>query len=124
MSQQKGRSMKRWVQEWARGLKQWSLWLLGDAPLPGKRSRAVLAGTMAVVAVLAVGTVVGSQLPALNGAGSANGSNQTDVLNQADASTNGSGSVPAPDPTAGSGTQSSGNPSTTVATGRTHAQKA
>ena len=111
MSQQRGGSMKSWGQEWARGLKQWLLWLMGDAPLPGKRSRAVLAGTVAIVAVLAVGAVIGSRLPVVTGGGSTNGSGQTDAVNQ----------VPVPTPTAGSGNQSSGSRSATATTTKTAA---
>ena len=40
---------------WRQAMKQWAQWLLGDSPLPDGRSKAMLAGTVATAAVIAVG---------------------------------------------------------------------
>jgi Fibronectin type III domain len=52
------------VKTWARALKQWWLWLVGDSPLPGRSARLMLAGTVAVVLILAVGAAVALRSPA------------------------------------------------------------
>ncbi|MGB7050509.1 MAG: hypothetical protein WBG41_02970, partial [Acidimicrobiales bacterium] len=52
------------MKSWARALKQWWLWLVGDSPLPGRRARLLLAGTAVVVLVLAGGAVFALQSPA------------------------------------------------------------
>jgi len=43
------------MNNWLQAMKQWSQWLLGEAPLPDGRSKAMLAGTVAAAAVIAVG---------------------------------------------------------------------
>ncbi len=43
------------MKQWAQVMRKWSLWLLGDEPLPGKGTRAMLAGTLAVLVVLIAG---------------------------------------------------------------------
>jgi hypothetical protein len=43
------------MNSWLQSMKQWTLWLLGEAPLPDGRSQAMLAGTVASVAAIAVG---------------------------------------------------------------------
>ena len=40
---------------WLDAMKQWGQWLMGDAPMPDNRSRAVLAGTVATATVVAFG---------------------------------------------------------------------
>jgi hypothetical protein len=52
------------MRSWAQGLGQWSRWLIGESPLPGKRSRLMLAATVAVVALLVVGLMVAFRSPA------------------------------------------------------------
>ena len=39
------------MNSWLEAMKQWTQWLMGDAPLPDGRSKAVLAGTVAAAAV-------------------------------------------------------------------------
>jgi hypothetical protein len=56
----------RFVENWAVGLKEWWTWLLGDTPLPGKRSRTMLAATLFGVALLVVGLVIGFRGPGRN----------------------------------------------------------
>ena len=43
------------MNSWLQAMKQWTQWLMGDAPLPDGRSKAMLAGTVAAAAVVAVG---------------------------------------------------------------------
>ena len=43
------------MKQWAQVMRKWSLWLLGDEPLPGKGTRGMLAGTLAVLVVLIAG---------------------------------------------------------------------
>ena len=43
------------MNSWLQAMKKWSHWLMGDAPLPDGRSKAMLAGTVAAAAVVAVG---------------------------------------------------------------------
>ena len=43
------------MNSWLAAMKQWTQWLMGDAPLPDGRSTAVLAGTVAAAAAVAVG---------------------------------------------------------------------
>ncbi len=43
------------MNSWLQSMKQWTQWLMGEAPLPDGRSKAMLAGTVASVAVIAVG---------------------------------------------------------------------
>ncbi|HEY5108800.1 MAG TPA: fibronectin type III domain-containing protein, partial [Acidimicrobiales bacterium] len=43
------------MNSWLQAMKQWTQWLMGDAPLPDGRSKAMLAGTVAAAAVIAVG---------------------------------------------------------------------
>jgi len=43
------------MNSWLQSMKQWTQWLMGEAPLPDGRSKAMLAGTVASVAVVAVG---------------------------------------------------------------------
>ena len=97
------------MKSWAQGLKQWGLWFLGEGPLPDTRSRKILAGTLAGVAVLIAAGVLlvgGSSTPTTTsqpstnlataaGADAAGSDDSSD-----DSSDSGSG---------GSGTTSSGN---------------
>jgi len=43
------------MNSWLQSMKQWTQWLMGESPLPDGRSKAMLAGTVASVAVVAVG---------------------------------------------------------------------
>ncbi len=43
------------MKQWAQAMRKWWLWLLGDEPLPGKGTRAMLGGTVAVLVVLVAG---------------------------------------------------------------------
>ncbi len=43
------------MNSWLQSMKQWTQWLMGEAPLPDGRSKAMLAGTVASVAAIAVG---------------------------------------------------------------------
>ena len=62
------------MNSWLEAMKQWTQWLMGDAPLPDGRSKAVLAGTVAAAAVVAVG------LPAaIPSSPSANAASQRDT---------------------------------------------
>ncbi|MGH9079205.1 MAG: fibronectin type III domain-containing protein [Acidimicrobiales bacterium] len=51
--------MKNWVE----GLRQWSMWLVGDSPMPGRRSRVMLAGTFLAVALLVTGLIMAFREP-------------------------------------------------------------
>ena len=42
------------VKTWASGLREWMAWLVGDAAVPGRRARRILAATASVVVVLLV----------------------------------------------------------------------
>src|ERR1700730_3518886 len=53
------------VQDWIRGLKEWGLWLMGDSPLPARRSRLMLFATVLVAALLSVGVLAAYRSPAL-----------------------------------------------------------
>ena len=43
------------MDSWLQAMKQWTRWLMGDSALPDKRSKAMLAGTVATAAMIAVG---------------------------------------------------------------------
>jgi hypothetical protein len=57
------------MNSWLQSMKQWTQWLMGEAPLPDGRSKAMLAGTVASVAVIAVG--VPAAIPATTSADAA-----------------------------------------------------
>jgi len=62
------------MNNWLQAMKQWAMWLVGDAPLPGHRSRVFLAWTTATVvtaAVIAIG--VPSAIPSSSSASAAPG---------------------------------------------------
>jgi len=42
------------MNSWLQSMKQWTQWLMGEAPLPDGRSRAMLAGTIATISAVAV----------------------------------------------------------------------
>ncbi len=70
------------VKSWAQGLEEWWLWLLGDSSMPGKRSRVILATTVVVVVVLAVGLVLAFRGPARTVSAKSNGNgSQSDQVN-------------------------------------------
>ena len=98
--------MKSWAQEWTRGLKQWSLWLMGDAPTP---RQALESGTRRDVGRGGRSGCGGGDRFAPT---ASSGSGQTDVVNQTNAGATGSGSGPAPRSPAGSGGLSSPHQST------------
>ena len=56
----KGPFMKKWAQ----GLKQWSMWLVGEGSVPDRRAGLMLGATIAVVALLGVGAAFALQNPA------------------------------------------------------------
>ena len=47
------------MNSWLQSMKQWTQWLMGEAPLPDGRSKAMLAGTVVTAAVIAVGVPAG-----------------------------------------------------------------
>ena len=62
----RGSAMNSWLQS----MKQWTKWLMGEAPLPDGRSKAMLAGTVASAAVIAVGIPAAiPSTPSANAAG-------------------------------------------------------
>jgi hypothetical protein len=52
------KALTRMVKDWTEALKKGTAWLAGNSPLPDRRSKAMIAGTLAFVAVLLVGLVV------------------------------------------------------------------
>jgi len=43
------------MNSWLQAMKQWTRWLMGDSALPDNRSKAMMAGTVATAAIIAVG---------------------------------------------------------------------
>ena len=52
------------MKKWAQGLKQWSMWLVGEGSVPDRRAGLMLGATIAVVALLGVGAAFALQNPA------------------------------------------------------------
>ncbi len=52
------------MKKWAQGLKQWSMWLVGEGSMPDRRAGLMLGATIAVVALLGVGAAFALQNPA------------------------------------------------------------
>src|SRR5664280_663954 len=55
------------MKQWAQGMKQWSLWLVGEAPLPGKRARKMLGVTLGIALLVVAGLAVATRRPARTG---------------------------------------------------------
>src|ERR1700722_7496330 len=61
------------MKNWAQGLKQWSIWLVGEGSRPDRRAGLMLGATIAVVVLLGAGTAWAFQNPAPSRAGGARG---------------------------------------------------